>query len=122
MGRSQLSDVRAQKTDSRGQITEDRRQITEDREGGIQPPALRGHRGLRPGGKSECGLRPGSLWYISLRSGLRLAAGRSCASERSGLGGNAEKLEIGICGQSDKEYRNRWKMKCLAKSMKYEIE
>ena len=37
-------------TDDRGQNTDDRRQMTEF---GIRPPARRGLRGLRPGGKAD---------------------------------------------------------------------
>jgi hypothetical protein len=51
------SKVHSERKDDRGQMTDDRGRKTEGRdlksEGGRRPPARRGNRGLRPGGKSE---------------------------------------------------------------------
>jgi len=47
------------------------RKIREE-EDGIGPPAIRGHRGLRPGGKSEGGLRPGGAIGAYAPEGTRI--------------------------------------------------
>jgi hypothetical protein len=51
-----MTEDRGQKSEDGGQKSVDRRQKSEDRvwkwEVGMRPPARRGHRGLRPEGKS----------------------------------------------------------------------
>jgi hypothetical protein len=51
----------------------------------MRPPARRGHRGLRPGGKLEWGMRKGECGMVDLRVEGFECGGRKAASGPEGL-------------------------------------